>query len=273
MIVNAFLTCYTAIKSVIEGRICFVLVEERQGHILALLKAKQTVSVPEFCDFLGVSAATIRRDLAELEAAGKLKRVHGGASKLEWLSVEPTVNEKRYLHPEAKVAIAKAACQRIQAGQFIFLDAGTTSLAMIQYLPTKDLHIATNGIEQAEVLHRLGYSPLMIGGQLRLTSKAIVGHIATEQISQYRFDWAFMGMNGIELIYGLTTPDSEEAAFKSRAMAMAQNVCILIDASKFNQVSFTKVTVPKHAKIITNSLPPHLKRAYSRIYQIEEVIL
>ena len=132
------------------------------------------------------------------------------------------------------------------------LDAGSSTFEMIQYIDAKDIIVVTNGMTHVEQLLKYGIKTLMIGGQVKETTMATVGANALETLRRYCFDRAFIGMNGIDLKYGFTTPDEQEALIKETAMKLSNDKYILVDQTKFNQVYFARVPKSEGIKIITS---------------------
>ena len=223
--------------------------EKRQTLILQELAQKDFLTLQELIDRTGCSASTIRRDLSKLQKIGKLQRVHGGATLNQNRVVEPGLSEKLTKNLREKQEIAKQAAQEIQDKECIFLDAGSSTF---QYIDAKDIIVVTNGMTHVEELLKHGIKMLMIGGQVKATTMATVGANALETLRRYCFDRAFIGMNGIDLKYGLTTPDEQEALIKETAMKLSNEKYILVDQSKFNQVYFARVPLLDSTILITS---------------------
>lgn len=248
-----------------------MLKEERYQAILQLLKQQRVAQLKEFVDALNSSEATIRRDLSALEELGKLERVHGGAKLPPYLEPELDMHEKEQRNPLEKEAIARWAASLIKESDTLFLDAGTTTAAVIPYLETIPQLVVTNGLRQADLLGRAGIQTILLGGLLKPGTNAIVGVTASEQLRQYRFTKAFLGMNSIDVKNGLTTPTPEEAAIKHAAIAFSQEAYVLADASKFNTTSFARVGNLEEVTLITNPLPPSIRKIYKPLTTIMEV--
>ena len=193
-----------------------MLAEERFALILNLLAEKRTATVQELCEALNASESTIRRDLTELARQGRLNKVHGGATLPDgqFLADEPTMAAKEALAVGQKRSIAQAAADLIRAEDFIYIDAGTTTLAMVRALsgPALEAHYVTNGIAHARLLAQKSCHVCVPGGLLRPRTEAIIGAAAITALQQFNFTKAFIGANGVALNVGFTTPDPEEAA-------------------------------------------------------------
>jgi DeoR family fructose operon transcriptional repressor len=233
-----------------------MLPEERFVLILETLGTKQIVTVAELSAITGASEVTIRRDLVLLEKQGKLKRVHGGASSLQeqMITVERTTAVKSTLNIPEKTAIAKYAAEQIHDDDFVYLDAGTTTLAMIPYLSHSKATFVTNGISQALTMAGMGLRSYVLGGHLKSSTEAIVGVQAMEAIRQYHFTKSFIGVNGISKKQGYTTPDIEEAKLKAKAIEQSYVSYVVADSSKFGQVCAVTIAPLDKACIITDGI-------------------
>ena len=210
-----------------------MLAEERFALIL-----EHTVTVQQLCEALHTSESTIRRDLTELDRQGRLTKVHGGATLPDsrFLADEPTMEAKETLAVAEKRSIAAAAAALITAEDFVFIDAGTTSLP---------------------------------GGLLRPQTEAIVGAPAVSSIQQYNFTKAFMGANGVALEAGFTTPDPEEAAVKAAAVHRARESWFLVDDAKFAKIYPAVITDLHGGAILTNRCPNPKYKQYTFVKEAE----
>ncbi|RIW38297.1 DeoR/GlpR transcriptional regulator [Bacillus salacetis] len=229
-----------------------MLTPERQQIILSLLKEKGVVKLQELIEKTAASESTIRRDLIQLEEDKKLKRVHGGASLLQGKRTEPTMSEKTFKNLQDKIDIAKTAAAFVRDGDSIYLDAGTTTQQIISFLNQKNLTVVTNGITLIEPLLEKGITTYLLGGMVKGPTRAIIGRSALENLTTYRFDKCFVGTNGVDLDFGFTTPDPEEALIKQTAIQLSQESYILADQSKIGEVSFSKIADMEEAVLITN---------------------
>ncbi|MEH7384642.1 DeoR/GlpR family DNA-binding transcription regulator [Bacillus sp. JJ1521] len=229
-----------------------MLTPERHQFILSLLKEQGVVKLQELVERTNSSESTIRRDLVQLENENKLRRVHGGASLVQGSRMEPTYIEKTDKNLKEKRAIAKYASQVIHDGDSIYLDAGTTTLQMIPFLNQEGLTVVTNGVNLIEPLLEKGIATYLIGGIVKPQTKALIGSRALSSLNLYRFDKCFLGVNGIDMKYGFTTPDPEEALIKQTALSLSKEAFVLADHSKFNEVSFSKISSLTDAILITD---------------------
>lgn len=236
-----------------------MLAEERFAKILDLLTEKRSTTVQELCEVLNASESTVRRDLTELDRLGKLNKVHGGATlpDSQFLADELTMDAKQALAIAEKRDIARAAALLIRPQDFIYIDAGTTTLALVQALSGSALeaHYVTNGIAHARLLVQKGCRVFVPGGMLRPNTEAIVGAAAVASLQAYNFTKAFLGANGVDLQAGFTTPDPEEAAVKATAVRHARESWFLVDSTKFARVYPAVITELQGGAILTDHCP------------------
>ncbi|MFC4322183.1 DeoR/GlpR family DNA-binding transcription regulator [Litchfieldia salsa] len=235
-----------------------MLTPERHRIILDVLAQNEVAKIQDFVDATSSSESTIRRDLSQLEEEGKLKRVHGGASLLLQKRSEPSYTEKSTKNHAEKERIAKYAASLIRNGDCIYLDAGTTTNKMIPYIGSMEVTVVTNGVMLLDALLEHNIESYLIGGLIKNKTKALIGSGALEGLRRYRFDKCFLGINGIHPDYGFTTPDPEEAAVKRLALQLSQSRFVLADDSKFNEITFAKISDIDKAIIITNKIEQDL---------------
>ena len=235
-----------------------MLTEERHTSILNLLNTNGIVKTQEIMKTLQCSESTVRRDLDYLEKAGKLRRIHGGAKRIYQLNDELSSNEKSIKNVQEKTVIGKMAALLIEKNDVVFIDAGTTTLELIRYIESENVTVVTNGIQHASLLIDKNIETILIGGKIKPSTKAIIGPTSLSELRYYRFNKAFLGINGIDIEYGCTTPDPEEAALKRLAIEQASVSYLLADQSKWNKVNFVKVCELEDVTIITNEAKDNL---------------
>lgn len=231
--------------------------DERKTRILFLLNRSQSILVSDVAQSLSVSETTIRRDLQDLEEQGLLKRTHGGAIALEMASFEPSMVEKADFHAEQKTQIAQQAVSMIQTGDTLLLDSGTTTLQIARMLPDQDLTVVTNSLPIASELSRSKWIKLvMLGGELRSNTEALVGTFCENMLRELHVDKAFIGANGVDIYKGVTTANISEASTKRAMVNAAREVILVADHSKFGQVYFAKICDIKDLScVITDEQP------------------
>lgn len=231
---------------------------ERQERIRDLLKAQRIVRVDDLAASLQVSAATVRRDLLELEQQGCLRRVHGGAVGREGNLDEPLFDDKAGLNAAEKQAIAEAALALLRPTDTVYLDGGSTVLTLARLLlPMSHLTVVTNSLRVAHLLSGGGPRMILVGGECRRLSQTFVGPLTRTSLECVQMDVAFMGTIAVSATDGLTTTDPNEAFTKELAMSRSRRVALLADSSKFGTPSFVRFGVPQalHALVTDRGAP------------------
>jgi DeoR/GlpR family transcriptional regulator of sugar metabolism len=217
------------------------LAPRRLDNLRELIRGKGVIRVEEICSQLRVSPATVRRDLDQLEEAGTIRRVHGGAVSVESRLEEPLFDDKASIAAREKNRIAQAALQFVEPGDTIYLDGGSTVLEFAQLLHDRtNLTVVTNSLRAAHELAGRGPRLILIGGELRRLSQTMVGPLTRCVLQELHVDKAFMGTIGLTLNEGLTTTDPSEAYTKELVMRQARQVILLADSGKAGKVAFAR---------------------------------
>jgi DeoR family fructose operon transcriptional repressor len=217
------------------------LAPRRWDNLRALIRDRGVIRVEDLCRELKVSAATVRRDLDQLEQSGAIRRVHGGAVSVESRLDEPVFAAKASLAAREKRGIAEAALALIEPGDTIYLDGGTTVLELARLLRERtNLTVVTNSLHAAHELAGRGPRLILIGGELRRLSQTVVGPMTRLVLQELHLDKAFMGTIGFTLKEGLTTTDPGEAFTKEMVMSRSRQVFVLADSSKAGKLSFAR---------------------------------
>lgn len=234
-----------------------MLTEERHSIILDTVNKKKSASIDELCCLLNASESTVRRDLILLHEKGALVKVRGGAIAVDdsFTVSEPDVQEKSGLFAKEKEAIARYAASLIEDGDFVYVDAGTTTEKMIDYIPSKSVTFVTNAFINAKKLAQRNFKVMIVAGDIKVSTEAIVGSEAVVSLMNYNFTKCFMGVNGISIKGGFSTPDKSEAAVKKTAVSRSSEVFILADHSKFGKITSVKFAELSSGKIITDKVP------------------
>ncbi len=218
-----------------------MLTAEREELILQLLRRSTVMSVSDLCEALGVSEATIRRDLQSLDERKLLRRVRGGATLKSMESVEPLFQDKESRQTEVKQRIAAKALEFIQDHDRIYLDGGSTVLMLARLLDQrKGLTIVTNSLMAAASLMTAPHRLVLVGGEFRAISRTLVGPLTASVIQSIYVDKAFMGTIGFTTDDGMTTTDANEAFTKEQIMRRANQVFLLADSNKLGVPSFAR---------------------------------
>ena len=233
-----------------------MLTSERHRTILNILNTRGSVTVTELSGILNTSESTIRRDLNTLDKAGKLSKVFGGA-----VSIKPTegvteqaVPTREILMSDEKNSIARYAAALINDDDFIYIDSGTTTSRMIDFIENTKAIFITNGIIHAQKLLSKGLNAYITGGKIKAVTAAVIGSEGIKSIENYNFTKAFMGTNGIDVQAGFTTPDIEEGLIKEKAIEKSYISFVLADHSKFRKVFPITFAPIKKCCIITDRL-------------------
>src|SRR5665213_2636002 len=215
---------------------------ERLGTILERLSLDDSVNVVELARVLGVSSATVRRDLALLESQRLLERTHGGAVS-QGVLYELPLRYKTNRQPEQKRRIAKEAASRVREGWAVALTGGTTTTEVARALVDMPrLTIVTNALNIAsEIAVRPNLKLVVTGGVARAESYELVGPIAEASLEGLNLDIAFLVVDGISPRAGLTTHHEIEAGTDRALMARAEQVVVVADSSKIGQVAFARI--------------------------------
>ncbi|MDD5861174.1 MAG: DeoR/GlpR family DNA-binding transcription regulator [Prevotella sp.] len=217
--------------------------EERHQAIQEQLLKAESVSVTELAEQLDVSLVTIRKDLTEMERAGLLYRSHGKAIAINPFAANRSVNVKEKLNPEEKYAIGMEAAKFIGPDDSICLASGTTIHAFAHCIRTDHhLTVITASLQASMVLaNQENIDIVQLGGTLRHSSHSVVGPFAEAFLDHCAFTKCFMGVDGIDLDFGLTTTDLREAHLNQKMMSVSQKIIVLADSSKFHRRGFAKI--------------------------------
>lgn len=253
--------------------------EERQQKIAELVAGSGRVSVTLLAELFRITTETVRRDLATLENAGTVRRVHGGAVAADRFSTtEESINVRAIQRPDQKRRIAEAALALVPqtSSGSILIDAGSTTEVLADLLSRRtavEPSAAEAGAELVVITHavpiaaRLSSTPgialQILGGRVRGLTQAAVGQATVDAAHRFRPDVAFIGTNGIHPGFGLSTPDPEEAAVKAAFVRSARRIVVLADSSKLDAETLVQFASLKDLDtLITDSEPsPELAAA------------
>ena len=232
------------------------VLNERQSKILESLETKKYISVNELSEKLKVSVVTIRKDLTLLEQEGYLHRTHGGASKQMRYVFDQTVTEKETQNVEEKTRIITKALDFIKENEFIILSSGTTVNLLAQKLyGFRNLTVLTPSLRVAlEVCKNPNVNTIHLGGEVRKNSTSTIGVLAEETLSNLSCTTLFLGIEGIDLDYGLSSTNVGEAHLNKKMMERVDKTIVLADSSKIHKRGFGFICyVEKIDMLITDS--------------------
>ena len=219
------------------------LARKRQAYILERVREEGAVRVADLVRTLGVSDMTVRRDLGELHERGLIEKVHGGAAAIPGSSLfEPGFGAKSTMNHAEKEAIADAGVALVQAGTAVGISAGTTTFALARRLvDIPGLTVVTNSMPVADVLHTEGRSDqtIILSGGVRTPSDALVGPFAVDVLRSLHVDIVFMGVHGMDIRAGLTTPNILESETNRALIEAGRRFVVLADSTKWGVVGIS----------------------------------
>jgi len=216
---------------------------ERHQYILTKLKNEGAVNVLDLCEDLEVSSVTIRKDLKLLEDKNLLYRTHGGGTLSNPYTVDRPVNEKEKIRSEQKSAIGSAAAKLVQPNDCIIIASGTSVLSLARNIkPDGTLTVITAALNVALELNRhSNVEVLVLGGVLRKSSSSATGIYAENILDDFACSKLFLGVDGIDPEFGLTTTHIQEAQLNRKMIAASQKTIVLADSSKFGRRGFGRI--------------------------------
>lgn len=216
---------------------------ERHQIIINKIKQEGRINVVNLCEELKVSSVTIRKDLKFLEEKGILFRTHGGATLQNPYIIDRPVDEKEKLHLTEKMRIGAAAAKLVQANDSILIASGTTVQALAKSIqPKESLTVITSALNVAlELIHHPGIEVVQLGGILRKSSSSVTGLYAENILADFSCSKLFLGVDGIDLEFGLTTTNVMEAHLNREMIKVSQKTIVLADSTKFGKRGFGKI--------------------------------
>lgn len=211
---------------------------ERQRQILDIVDERGVIRVNELSERFEVSVMTIRRDLMTLEDQGLLNRSHGGAVSRKRFTREPYFDQKGRRNRGEKTAIARAAAELAEPGETVFINSGSTTLELLRLLPPVELRVVTSNAGALTALDSPAIECIVVGGVYRRRSNSFVGGLAIQTLKQIYGSKAFIGVDGLSLEAGLTTPHHQEAEIAREMIDQTRGeVVVLADSSKIGGVA------------------------------------
>ena len=231
-------------------------ISQRHQTILDQISKKGSVKVRELSEILDVSEVTIRKDLKRLESRKMLYRNHGSASGLSSIISDRHIDEKEKINQKEKLNIAKAAGELLEDNDKIIIASGTSLLFFADVISDIEKYI-TVITSSVKVSHSLCYNPnieiIQLGGVMRKNSVSVIGHYAENILESLSCNKLFIGVDGIDPDYGLTTSNMDEARINQKMIDAAQEIIVLTDSSKFGKRGFCKICdIDKVHHIITD---------------------
>ncbi|SFS49165.1 DeoR/GlpR family DNA-binding transcription regulator [Paenibacillus sp. BC26] len=235
--------------------------EERKDYILNVLNLEGKVRTLALVDQLKVSSETIRRYMEELEEQNKLKRVYGGAVKINLTREEPTPLKREVIRAEEKKRIGRAAASLVEDNDIIFIEDGSTTLQMVHYLLNrKNITVITLS---APIMYLLidyqnkGFFSgdiYFLGGKVNARHSRVSGALTERMVEHFYADKAFISIDGIMIEKGISSFDAERGQLAKQLMSHAKQSIILSDHSKFGAMQFYKIADVKDVDIIVSDV-------------------
>lgn len=229
---------------------------DRHQYIIDRIKNEGSVHVLDLCQALNVSSVTIRKDLKLLEEKDLLFRTHGGAKAGNPYTADRPVNEKAKIKSDEKFNIGAAAARLIVPNDCILIASGTTVLSLAKNIkPEGSLTVITAALNVAlELTRQPEIEIIQLGGILRKSSTSVTGTYAEKILEDFSFSKLFLGVDGIDLDFGLTTSNMMEAQLNRKMIAASQQTIVLADSSKFGKRGFGKICgLEEIEQVITDS--------------------
>ena len=220
-----------------SGEETILSLPERHNRILALLQQNGSISVVQLAELFKVSEVTIRKDLSFLEQQKKLYRTHGSA-----ILISPYISD-RHVNVAEKRAIGAKAASLVAQDDSIIIASGTTMAFLAREIkPVGHLTVITAAVPVTSILSQdTNVDVIQLGGITRSSSVSVVGPFAEQMLGNFNCSKLFVGVDGIDLEFGLTTTNMLEAALNRVMMNAAQKVIVLADSSKFGRRGFSKI--------------------------------
>jgi DeoR family transcriptional regulator, aga operon transcriptional repressor len=229
---------------------------DRHQHIITKLRKEGNVKVLDLCSELNVSSVTIRKDLKLLEDKDLLFRTHGGGTMSNPYTADKPVKEKENIQSGEKLNIGEAAASLVEQNDCILIASGTTVLSLARNIyPKGNLTVITAALNVAmELIRHPEIEVIQLGGLLRKSSSSVTGNYAEKILEDFSCSKLFLGVDGIDLEFGLTTTNMMEAQLNKKMIKASQKTIVLADSSKFGKRGFGKICgLEDIEQIITDS--------------------
>lgn len=236
---------------------------DRQERIQKLIEEKGIVRVAELSQSFGVTELTIRRDFDHLEKKGVLERTHGGAILRRRVKVEPLYVEKNQKHRTQKEKIGMAVSKIIEPGDTLLINTGSTNTQVLRQLSGKNLRVITSNANALVEIEDPEIEVVLTGGLFRRQSNSLIGNFTHALLKNVCGSKAIIGVDGVSIKFGLTTPIQEEAAVARLMIEQTLGpVIVVADSSKMGVVSnFVTAPIDKVNTLVTDAgIKPGFKK-------------
>lgn len=244
---------------------------QRIAEIEQYIYSRKSVTLDELCEVFQVSKNTIRRDIEIIIQNPDIVKTYGGVTiNTQTKKLLVSFNERNIKNPDAKRLIAARAASLVNDGDSIFIDSGTTTLYMLEYLKDKTITLLTNNIEViAQAIPYENITLISLPGTLNRKTLSFTGNSAARYLSSYNIKKAFLAATGVTLENGATNSSPEETCIKEMAVKKSQEKYLLVDSCKFGVVSLlTYSDVDSLSGIITEKIPDEPFCEYAKEHQV-----
>ncbi|WP_414042598.1 DeoR/GlpR family DNA-binding transcription regulator [Macrococcus sp. EM39E] len=225
----------------------------RREKILEILNSNDLIKIELLQEELStVSMSTLRRDLKELEREGKVQLLSGGAVKKKGTISELSFSTKSMLNTKEKEYISSLAIKEIEDGDTIYLDSGSTCTVLLTELVKHDVHIVTSNTNVFNINRDIIATITVLGGTYNPNISSLSGSLTLNSLDNFIFDKAFLGANGIDKQFGITTPTLREATKKREVKKRSKETYVLCDSTKFDTTSSVKAFEIDEVTVITD---------------------
>jgi DeoR family fructose operon transcriptional repressor len=249
-----------------------MIAEERRSRIVEAVNREGTVSLTDLTTMLEASESTVRRDLLALHQQGRVRRVHGGATKVmasEFVVSDQSFAGRQSLYAAEKQAIGRYAASLIGPDDFVFIDGGTTTECLVDAITETHAIYLTNSLPHAQKLLAKGCRTLLPGGEVKPATEVLVGSETVNHIRRYHFTLGFWGTNAADIETGFTTPEFSEAAVKQISLEQTVRPYVLCDSSKFSKVSLITFAEFDAAQVITDRIKDQTYSHAGNVIEVE----
>jgi DeoR family fructose operon transcriptional repressor len=226
--------------------------QDRIREIYKVLEVKGSATVTELADSLGVSEVTIRRDLLKMEDNHMLSRFYGGAKLNENQVKEKSLSVRKLYDNDIKKSLARFAASLIHDGDIVYIDGGSTTAGIVDFIRAKNILVVTQAINVLESLMEKNIRCFTASGFLKKNTSMIISADTTEIIKNMKFSIAFLGGNSVHPIYGHSASEDMEATLKRAVLQRSQETYVVVDSSKFNILTVPKFADLDEAYVITD---------------------
>lgn len=241
---------------------------ERQQRILEILKEKDFIKIDELHSFIpNVSMSTLRRDIKGLEASNQIISLSGGAIKIHSKTSEVPISKKSTLNVQEKKYIAKLAAEQINEEETIYVDSGSTCTFLLEEILSKKINVVTTNTNVLNLGVEIKANITLLGGEYNKEISSLSGPLAEQNLRKYIFDKSFVGANGVDTKYGITTPSIQESSKKKIILEQSKETYFLCDSSKYHMSSTVKVIDLANVILVSNITDEKIAKKIKIIYE------